>query len=121
MVADFVPYAVLGVVGLVWLVAVVAAGLGFKNLSLELVLPIQAIYFTLISLNSKSSSLISLQYLSLINGYNYLDGLGSKPVTSFTDHNYIWGDYFQNVNYFIITNLTCFILLMILQKVTNHV
>ena len=45
----YVIYGIAIVCGLAWLLGLVVAIIGFKNLTLELILPIQALYFVLIS------------------------------------------------------------------------
>jgi hypothetical protein len=56
--------------GLAFLFAIVASVLGYKLIGLELLLPIQLVYFSLASLNTPSSTIGSLHGLSFANGFN---------------------------------------------------
>ena len=68
----FVIYGIAMVCGIAWLLGIIAAMMGFKNLTLELILPIQALYFVVVSLGSNAPGLRALHFMNLINGYNSL-------------------------------------------------
>lgn len=56
--------------GLAFVFAIVTSVLGYKLLGLEILLPIQLVYFSLASLNTPSSTIGSFYGLSFSNGYN---------------------------------------------------
>jgi hypothetical protein len=56
--------------GLAFIFAIVASVLGYKLIGLEMVLPIQLVYFSLVTINIPSSAMGSLYGLSFSNGYN---------------------------------------------------
>lgn len=74
----FIIYGIALICGLAWILAIVTALMGYKHLSLELMLPIQSIYFVLISSLLNAPGLRSLHFMDLINGYNSIYGFKLK-------------------------------------------
>lgn len=111
----FVIYGIAMVCGLAWVLGLIAAIMGFKNLTLELLLPIQALYFVLASLGSNAPGLRALHFMNFINGYNSLSGIKMKEVVSEDDTGYSELEYMANLNYFILVDVGCILLLFLVK------
>lgn len=113
----YVMYGIAMVCAMAWVLGLIAALMGFKNLTLELILPIQALYFVVVSFGSNAPGLRALHFMNFINGYNSLEGFQMKEVVSEKDTGYSHLEYLSNMNYFIIVDIGCVVLLFIVKGV----